>query len=139
MLVTLSLAACSAPYFKSAAPCENAGLRTAQQFDSNARLAAAFVSDVADVASWQSNGYGSEALRSRTVGTPPASAAPLDRVDVCWYEGAFNLGGHPAASVGATVRPWDQLLVLVDTNGVAQIATAGFRESTPLASPAHGP
>jgi hypothetical protein len=137
VLVALSVTACSAPYVAPTAPCESAGLRAAQREDPNARLAASFMSDVADVASWQSNGYGNGALR--VGGTPPSSAAPLDRVDVCWYEGAFYLGGHPKASVGATIRPWDRLLVVVDRDGVAQIVSAGFRETTPFASPAHGP
>ena len=108
----------------------------AQAVDGDARLAAAFVSNVADVASWESNGYGNGALRVRT---SSSSGAPLDRVDVCYYEGAFNLGGHPFATAGATIRPWDLLLVTVSADGVARIATAGYRETMPLASPAHGP
>ena len=137
-LAALSVIVCSpAPVtFKSAAPCENAGLRMAQTEDRNARLAAAFVSNVADVASWESHGYGNGALRVRT---SPASGAPLDRMDVCWYAGAFSIGGHPFATAGGTIRPWDLLLVTVNADGVARVASAGFRETTPLASPAHGP
>jgi len=108
----------------------------AQSEDRNARLAAAFVSNVADVASWQAKGYGNGTLR---IEPPPTSGPPLARVDVCWYDGAFYIGGHPFVPAGGTTRPWDRLLVLIDTDGVARIVSAGFRETTPLASPAHGP
>lgn len=138
-LLALTVTACATVTPTSAAPCENAGLRTTQGEDRHARLVAAFVSNVADVASWQSTGYGQGTLRVRTV---PASGsrAPLERVDVCWYEGSFDVGGHPFLPAGAaTSRPWDLLLVLVDADGSARIATAGYRETTPPASPAHGP
>ena len=135
-LLLLTAVACSGPALKSAAPCSNAGLRLAQSQDGGARLAAAFVASAADVASWASTGYGSGALR---IEPPPTSGPPLARVDVCWYEGAFYIGGHPFAPAGGTIRPWDRLLVLIDTDGVARIVSAGFRETTPLASPAHGP
>jgi hypothetical protein len=142
VLVALTVSACSMLPFtpRSAAPCAQAGLRTAQSEDPNAMLAAAFVSSAADVASWESTGYGN-VTSVRIVTSPSADPGrPLDRVDVCWYEGAFYIGGHPKVPVGGTVRPWDRLLVLVNADdGVARIATAGFRETTPLASPPHGP
>jgi hypothetical protein len=136
-LVALGVSACSVPplVIPSAVPCEQAGLRTARALDPNARLAAAFVASVADVASWESHGYGN-GMTIRVV-NPESSAAPLDRVDVCYYEGAFNIGGHPEGFAGP---PYDRLLVTVTaTDGVAHIATAGFHEMLPLASPPHGP
>jgi hypothetical protein len=138
ILVAFVLAACSSSPItsKAASPCDEVGLGMAQTVDRNAHLVAAFASNVADVASWESTGYGNGALRVRT---SLASGVPLDRVDVCYYEGAFNIGGHPMATAGATVRPWDLLLVLVDRYGVARVASAGYRETMPLASPVHGP
>ncbi|HEV2250965.1 MAG TPA: hypothetical protein VGT60_10720 [Candidatus Limnocylindria bacterium] len=138
ILIALTLTACStAPVAPAtAAPCETAGLRVARSEDRSARLAAAFVASAADVASWRSNGYGNGASRIQTFAAP---AAPLDRVDVCWYEGAFSIGGQPSATAGRTIRPQDRLLVLVDPGGVARIAGAGFRETMPIASPPHGP
>jgi hypothetical protein len=135
-LVVLAAVACSGASLQSAAPCNNAGLRLAQSQDAGALLAAAFVASAADVASWESKGYGNGVLR---IEPPPTSGPPLARVDVCWYDGAFNIGGHPFAPAGGTIRPWDRLLVLIDTDGVARIVSAGFRETTPLASPPHGP
>jgi hypothetical protein len=120
----------------SAAPCAHAGLRIAQSEDPNARLAAAFVASAADVASWEAKSYGNGAAR---IEPAPRSGPPLARVDVCWYDGAFYIGGHPFAPAGGTIRPWDLLLVLVDMDGVARIVSVGFRETTPLASPPHGP
>ncbi len=108
----------------------------ARSEDPNARLAAAFVASAADVISWDANSYGNGAVR---IEPPPTSGPPLARVDVCWYEGSFYVGGHPRAPVGVTIRPWDLLLVLIDADGVARIVSAGFRETTPLASPPHGP
>jgi hypothetical protein len=139
LLVTIViLAACtpSPSIVKFGSPCDSTGLRMAQTVDRNARPAAAFVSNVADVASWESHAFGSGDLRVRT---SSSSGAPLDRVDVCYYEGAFSIGGHPFAAIGAAARPWDLLLVLVDRDAVARIATAGYRETMPLASPAPGP
>ena len=139
-LVALGVSACSVPpvVIPSAAPCEQAGLRTARALDPNARLAAAFVASVADVASWESHGYGN-GMTIRVV-NPESSAAPLDRVDVCYYEGAFSVGGHPVVPAGGTFfPPYDLLLVTVNADGIAKIATAGYRGTMPLASPAHGP
>ena len=96
-LVVLTAIACSGPSFPSAAPCSHAGLRMAQSEDRNARLAAAFVSDEADVASWQATGYGTGAVR---IEPPPTSGPPLARVDICWYDGAFSIGGHPFVPAG---------------------------------------
>jgi hypothetical protein len=138
-LIAVTILACSPTTLKSAAPCQNAGLRMAQREDPKARLAAAFVASAADVASWESKGYGSATIISIVTSPSSHPGAPLDRVDVCWYDGAFLIGGHPFATAGGTIRPWDRLLVLVDTNGVARIAIAGFQETTPLASPPHGP
>jgi hypothetical protein len=137
-VVALMVTACSpAPVtFTSTSPCENAGLRVAQSDDPHARLAVAFVSNVADVASWESHAYGNGSIRI----FPPTSAAPLDRVDVCYYEGAFNIGGHPNVPPGGSFfPPYDILLVTVNADGVAKIATAGYRGTMPLASPPHGP
>ena|SRR6266567_3539022 len=141
MLIAIGMLGCSPSYtvVPSAtvgAPCQTIGLREAQRADPNARLAAAFVSTVADVASWEGHGYGTGNLR---IANPTITGAPLTRVDVCYYEGAFTIGSHPIATAGATFRPYDVLLVTVDAGGSARIATAGSRESMPLASPAHGP
>lgn len=118
------------------APCEITGLKEARSLDRNARLAAAFVSNVADVASWRSAGYGNASIR---LVTSASSGAPLDRVDICYYEGTFTVGGHPVTPAGGTFAPrYDLLVVTVDAAGHAGIATAGFRETMPLASPPHG-
>jgi hypothetical protein len=135
-LLTSIVFACSplAPTINSAAPCEQAGFRLARSLDLNARLVAAYVASVADVASWESTAYGTGSMR---IVSSSSSGAPLDRVDVCYYDGAFNIGGHPA---GFTGPPYDRLLVTVTAgDGVAHVATAGFRETMPLASPPHGP
>jgi hypothetical protein len=141
----LGVCACSAstpvtvPSASPAAACETAGLKEAQLFDRNARLAAAFVSNVADVASWESHGYSTGWIH---IETSPSSypGAPLDRVDVCYYDGAFYMGGHPLVPAGGTLYPpYDLLLVTVSADGVARIATPGYRGTMPLASPAHGP
>ena len=121
------------------APCQTVGLREAQSLDPKARLAAAFVSNVADVASWESHGYGSGFIRLET---SPSSypGAPLDRVDVCYYDGAFKIGSRPFVPAGGTASPsFDLLLVTVNLAGQASVRTAGFRQTTPLASPPHGP
>jgi hypothetical protein len=141
-LVALTVSACSMLPLtpSSAAPCAQAGLRTAQSEDPNAMLVAAFVASAADVASWESTGYGNATSVRIAMSPSRDPGRPLDRVDVCWYEGAFYIGGHPVVPVGGTIRPWDRLLVLVNADdGVARIATAGFRETTPLASPPRGP
>jgi hypothetical protein len=138
-IVTLTAGACSLPptTIPSGAPCQYAGLREAQALDRGATLAAAFVASRADVASWAPHGYASGSIR---LVTSSSSGAPLDRVDVCYYDGAFNVGGHPIAQAGPTTRPYDRLLVTVDAmDGVARVATAGFHETMPLASPPHGP
>ena len=135
-LIALIVVACSSPppTIKSAVPCEQAGFRLARSLDPNARLAAAYVASVADVASWESRAYGNGSMR---VVSSSSSGAPLDRVDVCYYDGAFNLGGHPAGLAGP---PYERLLVTVTAiDGVAHVATAGFRDTMPLASPPHGP
>jgi len=135
-LIALIVIACSPPppTSASAAPCEQAGFRLAQSLDPNARLAAAYVASVADVASWEARAYGNGSMR---VVTSSASGAPLDRIDVCYYDGAFSIGGHP---VGFAGQPYDRLLVTVTAaDGVARVATAGFRDAMPLASPPHGP
>jgi hypothetical protein len=140
-LIALGVSACSVPpvVIAHAAPCEQAGLRAARAFDPNARLAAAFVASVADVASWASHGYGTGVIEMKT--NVSSTAAPLDRVDVCYYDGvSFPMGGHPYAAPGATSRPFDRLLVTVSaTDGRAQAVSAGFHEMLPLASPPHGP
>jgi len=138
-IAALILGACSIlpVAIKSAAPCEQAGLGMARSLDPNARLAAAFVASVADVASWATHGYGTGGTMVTNV---TSSAAPLDPVDVCYYDGVFNIGGHPQAAAGATTRPYDRLLVTVSAiEGVPQIATAGFHELMPLDSPPRGP
>ena len=138
-IIAMTLGACSAlpVVIPSAAPCEQAGLRAAQALDANARPAAAFVASVADVASWASHGYGTGVTQVTNV---RSSAAPLDRIDVCYYDGVFNIGGHPYAAAGATTRPFDRLLVTVSaTDGLARVVSAGFHELLPLASPPHGP
>jgi hypothetical protein len=143
--IALTLCSCSAaapvtmPSASPGAACQTAGLKEAQLFDGNARLAAAFVSNVADVASWESHGYSTGWIR---IETSPSSdpGAPLDRVDVCYYGGAFSIGGHPLVPAGGTFfPPYELLLVTVNADGVAKIATAGHRDTMPLASPAHGP
>jgi hypothetical protein len=140
-IIALAAGGCSVPpvVIPSAAPCEQAGLRAARALDANARLAGAFVASVADVASWASHGYGSGVIETKT--NVSSSAAPLDRVDVCYYDGdAFPMGGHPYAASGATTRPFDRLLVTVSaTDGSARVVSAGFHEMLPLASPPHGP
>ena len=135
---TLSLAACSPPPItlppaSVGSPCQAAGLKVAQSLDGDARLAAAFVANAADTASWQAHGYG---LGTLTITTSSSQHAPLDRVDVCYFDGAFNLGGHPNT---ATTRAYERLLVVVMADGDAKIATAGFRDTMPLARPPHGP
>jgi hypothetical protein len=138
-IFVLGLCACSVPPVEvaSATACEQAGSRLAQSLDRNSRLAAAFVSNVADVASWESRAYGSGSLR---IIASSASGAPLDRVDVCYYHGAFSMGSHPLVPAGGTFYPpYDLLLVTVSADGVARIATGGYRATMPLASPAHGP
>ena len=139
-MIALAICGCSSspvtlPSPSPGFPCQSAGLREAQSLGRNARLAAAFVSNVADVASWESHAYGG----SMRILNSSYSGAPLDRVDVCYFDGAFTIGSHPLATAGATFHPYDLLLVTVNADGVARIATAGFRETTPLASPAHGP
>jgi hypothetical protein len=140
----LGLCACSSsasvtlPSASPGAACQTAGLKEAQRFDPNARPAAAFVSNVAEVASWESHGYSTGWIR---IETSPSShpGAPLDQVDVCYYDGAFYVGGHPFTPAGGTSYPYDLLLVTVSADGVAKIATPGYRGTMPLASPAHGP
>jgi hypothetical protein len=135
-LIALIVIACSPPpaTIKSAAPCEQAGFRLARLLDPNAHLVAAFVASVADVVSWESAAYGTGSMR---IVSSSSTGAPLDRVDVCYYDGAFNIGGHPA---GFTGPPYDRLLVTVTAgDGVAHVATAGFSKTMPLASPPHGP
>lgn len=141
----LAICACSAappvalPSPSPANACQTAGLKEARSLDPSARLAAAFESDVADVASWESQGYGTGFIR---LDTSPSSypGPPLDRVDVCYYDGAFRVGGHPFVPAGgASSPPFDQLLVTVNSAGHASLRTAGFRQTTPLASPPHGP
>src|SRR5258708_40274322 len=83
-------------------PCQTLGLGEAQRVDPNARLAAGFVSNVADVASWESHGYGT-AFTSIVNSASSYPGAPLDRVDVCYFDGGFNLGGRP----NGTSRPYD--------------------------------
>jgi hypothetical protein len=101
-------------------------------------LVAAFVSNVADVASWRSHGYGVAGFIALT--TNVNSGKPLDRVDVCYFEGAFTIGSRGLIAAGGTFPPpYDLLLVTVDASGQASIATAGFRGTMPLASPPHGP
>jgi hypothetical protein len=134
----LTLAACApspitVPPASAGSPGQTAGLTVARALDSDARLTAAFVANVADVASWQAHGYG---LGTITITTSSSAKAPLDRVDVCYFDGAFNVGGHPNAS---TARAYERLLVLVSADGDAGIATAGFGDTMPLASPPHGP
>jgi hypothetical protein len=144
-VIALMLCACSQvapvvlPSASSGAACQTAGLNEARLFDRNARLAAAFVSTVADVASWESHGYSTGWIH---IETSPSSypGAPLDRVDVCYYDGAFSIGGHPIVPAGGTFSPpYDLLLVTVSADGVAKTATSGYRGTMPLASPAHGP
>ena len=127
------------PSATGGASCQTIGLREAQRADPNARLAAAFVSNVADVASWESHGYGGGFIRLET---SPSSypGAPLDRVDVCYYDGAFRIGSRPNVPAGGTSSPpFDLLLVTVNQAGQASLRTAGFRQTMPLASPPHGP
>ena len=135
---TLSLAACSPspitlPPASVGSPCQAAGLKVARALDGDARLTAAFVANAADIASWQAHGYG---LGTLTITTNSSAKAPLDRVDVCYFDGAFNLGGHPN---GSTAPAYERLLVVVMADGDAKVATAGFRDTMPLASPPHGP
>src|SRR5438876_816407 len=121
------------------APCQTVGLREAQSLDPKARLAAAFVSNVADVASWESHGYGSGSIRLET---SPSSypGAPLDRVDVCYYDGAFKIGSRPFVPAGGTASPsFDLLLVTVNLAGQASVRTAGFRRTTPSRARHTGP
>jgi hypothetical protein len=145
LLIALAINACArAPVPVASgsadAPCATAGLKLVQGLDPGVRLAAAFISNRADIASWESTGYGSGSLRVVISSSPSSSASPLARVDACYYEGAFNIGGHPLIPVGGpTFRPYDILLVLVSADGGASIARTGFRDTMPLASPPHGP
>lgn len=141
-VVVLALVSCApapavvVPSPSAATPCETAGSRQATSLDPEARLVAAFVSTLADVASWEAHGYGTGSIQ--VIG-PTRSGVPLDRVDVCYYEGSFSSGGHPFSSAAGAIRRYDLLVVTVSANGVARVATAGFRESMPIAGPPHGP
>lgn len=131
--------ACAAPPITTAPPsgpdaaCAMQGLAVARTLDPDARLSATLASTVADVASWQSTGYGTGA---RVEGPPPVAGRPLERVAVCYFDGRFDIGGHPA---NAPYVVWDQLLVFVDAAGKANFVTAGRRDAAPLGTPPHGP
>ena len=110
----------------SADRCGTVGLEFARGYGPNVHLVAAFVTTVADVASWHSaiGGPGS---------VPPGR--PLDRVDVCYYDGAAVAKGPPPP---ATAHPYDRVRIIVAADG-ARLDAAGSAETLPLASPPHGP
>lgn len=111
----------------SASGCATTGLELARAYGQGAHLVAAFTTTVADVASWHSVSGGS--------GSVP-SGRPLDRVDVCYYDGVSVAKGPPPP---ATSVPYDRIRILVAPDGSARLDAAGPAAGFPLASPPHGP
>jgi hypothetical protein len=110
---------------ESADRCGTVGLELARSYGPNVHLVAAFVTTVADVASWHS-----------AVGGPGSvpSGRPLDGVDICYYDGAVVA----KAPSPANARPHGRVRIIVAADG-AHLDAAGSAETFPLASPPHRP
>jgi hypothetical protein len=111
----------------SAGACATTGLEFARAYGQGAHVVAAFTTTVADVASWHSVSGGP--------GSVP-SGRPLDRVDVCYYDGVSVAKGPPPP---ATFAAYDRIRILIAPDGSARLDAAGPSAGFPLASPPHGP
>jgi hypothetical protein len=107
--------------------CATTGLDYARSYGPSVHLVAAFTTTVADVASWHASPGGP--------GSVP-SGRPLDRVDVCYYDGADVAKGPPPP---ASAAPYDRIRIIVASDGSAGLDAAGASGTFPLASPPHGP